>query len=757
MKITFYGTRGSGPAEGNEFARYGGATTCVLLTEGKTKIMIDAGSGVSSALRDLDSSSELYLFITHPHLDHLSGIVTLIPYLKKGTVHIFGRSRGGLDIQEQIMRIMSPPIWPLTACQFENVTFCDIPEGSFEIGGITVKTMESSHPGGATLYRFESQKSGRSAVMAFDFNHSGGYGKMLTDFAMGADILVYDGNMNTAEHKLRSDWGHSTPAMGAKIAEETGSKLIVTHHGMFKSDAEIDGIIKEARKIHDDTYAAADGMSIEETENGMKIRTALNRGRDILSCLLDVGEMLSSEKDDDALLEKITRAAMYITGADAGTLYILEDSHLHFKIMITKSKNVFKGGKGDPIDLPPVPLKPENVCAAAVLEEKLINIPDAYDNDHYDFSGPRKYDAINGYKTTSILVVPMVNDRDDIIGVMQLINATDSRGKVIPFKSEDEKILSSIASQAAISLTNMNYSKQVTKLLNGFVKVMSTGIDARTPYNANHTKNMVRYCEKFLAYERQASGKWNIDDSMRRELLMSIWLHDIGKLITPLEIMDKNSRLGDGLESVENRFRRILLLNRLDYAEGKCTEKEFTDKNELIRNDLDFIRSINTAGFLADEKLAYLEEIRNRHFTDDDGTEVPYITEKEYTQLSIRKGTLTQEERNIMQGHVVMTSKMLSGLEFPKDYSEVPFWAGSHHEYLNGLGYPNHLKGEDIPWQVRLITILDVFEALTARDRPYKPPMPAEKAFGILDAMVRDCQVDAEILEEFKKSDAWEL
>lgn len=756
MKIKFYGTRGSAPVEGADCRAYGGATTCLLMTSGKTTIMIDAGSGASAAVRDIDRTTDLYLFLTHPHLDHLSGIVLLLPVMEKGRLHIFGKNREGLSVKEQIMRLMSPPTWPISADRMKNASYGDVPAGEFEIGDFTVNTMESSHPGGSTLYRFTSKEDGKSAVIAFDFNHSDGYDDKLTEFANGSDVIIYDGNMEPDEYKEHSDWGHSTPAAGAAIANRTGSRLVLTHHGVMKTDDDLDRISKEVQKDCPDAILASDGMTIELTDDGISAVSTADRRKDILNCLLDLGIMLSSEKDDEILLEKITRAAMYITGADGGTLYILDDNQLHFKIMITKSKNFFKGGKGDPIDLPPVPLKKENVCAASVLERKLINIPDAYDNNRYDFSGPRRYDAINGYKTTSILVVPMVNDKDDVIGVMQLINATDYCGNVIPFPYEDEKILSTIASQAAISLTNMNYSRQVTELLNGFVKVMSTGIDARTPYNANHTKNMVKYGEKFFEFEKSTSGRWNIDEQTKRELLMSVWLHDIGKLITPLEIMDKNSRLGEGLEAVENRFRRILLLNRLSYAEGKITKAQFEENDSAISDDLAFIRTTNNDDFLSDEKLARIDGLKNKTFIDDDGTETPYITEKEHSQLSIRKGTLTQEERSIMQGHVVMTSKMLSGLEFPKEYSNVPFWAGSHHEFLNGLGYPNHLKAEDIPWQVRLITILDVFEALTARDRPYKPPMPVEKAFGILDFMVKDGQVDPEILEEFKKSNAWD-
>jgi HD-GYP domain-containing protein (c-di-GMP phosphodiesterase class II)/ribonuclease BN (tRNA processing enzyme) len=754
MRITFYGTRGSVPVGGTEHRRYGGATTCCLLTFGQTNIMVDAGSGATSALRDLDCGGELYLFITHPHLDHLSGIVSLIPAFGAGRLHIYGRPRGGLSVKEQVARVMSPPLWPVCADGFGSIDWIDVPEGEFEAGGVRVSSMESNHPGGCTLYRFGT--GDESVVTAFDFNHAGGFGDRLAEFAAGARLLVYDGSMSAEEYEEHPDWGHSVPQIGAQIAARTGSRLIITHHSPGDDDRLLAESEEKLAGEYPGTVFAADGMTVDVTGGEVTVRARTERERDILSCLLDVGIMLSTEKNPDYLLEKITRAAIYITGADGGTLYTCGKECLEFRIMITKSKDFFKGGRGDPIDLPPVPMKPDSVCTAAVLERRLINIPDVYDDRRFDFSGPRRYDALNGYRTQSILVVPMVNDRDDVIGVMQLINATDLEGHVIPFPHEDEAILSSIASQAAISLTNMNYSKQIVELLNGFVKVMSNGIDARTPYNANHTRNMVKYGERFFDYEKRTGGKWDVSDNERSEILMSVWLHDVGKLITPLEIMDKATRLGSGIDAVRARFGRAKLLNRLDRAEGRIDGAEFERRAAELDADLALVETVNTAGFLPDDRLAAVNALREKTYVEEDGSAGRLITDVEFGQLSVRKGTLTDEERAIMQSHVSMTSRMLSGLTFPKDYVHVPEWAGSHHELLNGSGYPRHLTGDGIPWEVRLITILDVFEALTARDRPYKPPMPAERALGILDSMVKDGQVDAELLGEFKLSGAWE-
>lgn len=260
--------------------------------------------------------------------------------------------------------------------------------------------------------------------------------------------------------------------------------------------------------------------------------------------LLDIGIALSSEKDGDKLLEYILDTAMDITQCDGGTLYINGEDCLIFKIMVTKSKGIRKGGKYGSIELPPVPVSMKNVCACCMMKKTMINVADVYECQEYDFSGPRNYDAITGYKTKSMLVVPMEDDQGKIIGVLQLINAMDENNDIVIFEKEVEKVICSLASQAAICLTNMNYAGEVEKLLNSFVAVMSTAIDARTPYNVNHTKNMVKYGEKFIKWLETQNGGWVLSKNERKAFLLSIWLHDVGKLTVPLEVMDKPDKIG---------------------------------------------------------------------------------------------------------------------------------------------------------------------------------------------------------------------
>ena len=465
---------------------------------------------------------------------------------------------------------------------------------------------------------------------------------------------------------------------------------------------------------------------------------------------------LTAQRDREELLSTILDNAMDIAACDAGTLYLLEDDGLHFVRMVTRSQNIRQGGHADPIRLPPVPMEEKYVAAWVAIHNETINVPDVSTDRHFDFTGSLRYDAMTGYRTQSMLVVPLSNDRGELIGVMQLINALNESGKTVPFDPDGEFLISAIASQAALSIVNMKYAEQITSLLDSLVGALTSAIDERSPYNANHTRNMVKIAEAFLDDLERRGDTNAFSERRKRAFLMSIRLHDVGKLTVPLEIMDKESRLGPLLTDIQARFRVIALLDRIAMLEGNVDAQELQRRSCELNDALGFITRINTAGFLPDADLEKLETLAAKHYIDENGTERPWLTEKELTQLRTRKGTLTDGEREIMQNHVVVTSKILSHVSFPKMYSAVPRWAGAHHELLNGRGYPAHLTAEDIPAEVRLLTILDIFEALTAQDRPYKPAMPVEKALDILDSMVQEGAIDGELLELFRRSRAWE-
>ena len=467
--------------------------------------------------------------------------------------------------------------------------------------------------------------------------------------------------------------------------------------------------------------------------------------------LLDIGIALSSEKNSDKLLETILEAAMDISNCDAGTLFILEDNALHFKIMIVKSLEARGGVSGEKVDIPPRALSRNNVCACAALDKTTINIASIYEDKR--FTGPKEFYATTGYNVVSMLAVPMEDDHGDIIGVLQLVNALDAHGEIIPFAPDYEKVLLSLASQAAISLTIRKYAEEVSELLDSFVRVMSTAIDARSPYTANHTRNMAEYTRRFVKWLKDSSFV-EYDEAREKQFLMSVWLHDIGKLVVPLEIMDKENRLGQKIVDVTHRFKEIELQNEINFLNGSITEAERDRRADELRAVRETVEKTDRAGYQTDEMLEAIRSIKEAKAHGPEG-EMVYLTDDEINCLLVRNGTLTDKERRIMESHVVMTKRMLDEMSFPKRYQSIPGWASSHHEYLNGEGYPDKLTAEALPLEVRVMTIVDIYDALTARDRPYKAADPTEKVFAILTDMAKAGQIDAKLLELFKQSEAW--
>ena len=314
-------------------------------------------------------------------------------------------------------------------------------------------------------------------------------------------------------------------------------------------------------------------------------------------------------------------------------------------------------------------------------------------------------------------------------------------------------IINDITELASLKI---RYSQQITNLLDSLVKALSTAIDERSRYTGKHTRNMVKMGRTFLDWLEMTDSSLKFDHERKRAFLMSIWLHDVGKLTIPLEIMDKATRLGDRLDLIEQRLNKMHLLDRIALLEGRIDDEMFKEREDQRDEWILAIHRINHAGYLKDDDFAYIRKMAEFCYEDEDGRVHPFLTDEEVLCLQIRKGTLTNEERATMQGHVIMTRKILDSVEFPDAFNSVPTWASMHHEFINGTGYPDHKKGEEIPDEVRLLTILDIFEALIAKDRPYKDPFPPEKALQILHNMASEGCLDSDILALFEQSRAWE-
>jgi len=468
--------------------------------------------------------------------------------------------------------------------------------------------------------------------------------------------------------------------------------------------------------------------------------------------ILQLGIDLTTVRNRDRLLESIVDNGMEITKCDAGTLYLYEDGVLKFRIMKTLSQHVDRGRNGQEItDIPPVYFREENVCAYSAIHHKVVNIPDVYHSDMFDFAGPKRYDAMTGYRTQSMLVIPIENNENELIGVLQMMNAQDENGKVIAFDEQYEIIIHSLSSLAAIELTNLRYTKEIKLQMQSFVEAMATAIDARTPYNGNHTRMVAKYAmmlaEKINEKQLNGESKEFFDEERMEKLRLAALLHDIGKMIIPKSVMNKATRLDNEKQTVEDRFALLKCCYERDFYRG-CMTKEALDATlSELADWKEFICRVDGAGFLPDEDLERVQELGNKVYSSPDGERIPYITDWEKENLCIRRGTLSAEDRKQMESHVEMTAKILSKVYFNKNYEDVPKWAAMHHEFLNGTGYPNHLSAEDLPIEARILTIVDVYDALTCSDRPYKKPMPKEKALEILCSMVEEGKMDGTLVK----------
>lgn len=471
-------------------------------------------------------------------------------------------------------------------------------------------------------------------------------------------------------------------------------------------------------------------------------------GTEELRRVVSIGIELTTEKNHNLLLKKMVASAMEIAECDAGTLYLYNDDKLHFKIMRTLSLGVSRGEDGEEIDLPPVPLREANVCAYAAIHRELVNIPDVYESDRFDFSGPKNYDKITGYRSGSMLVIPLEDSENELVGVLQLMNKHN--GHEDPFTEEDEFLIKSIGSMAAISLSEKIYLTEVKEQMHSFVQAFATAVDERTPYNGSHTRKVTQYSAILADYINLLHEKGEttdcFDENRKEQLVLAANLHDIGKMIVPLSVMNKATRLDDDLPKVCDRFEYLSVCYERDMYKGRISKEENDSIQQYLKESLEFIKEIDNAGFMPDEKLERVKDISEHRYVREDGGEIPFLNEKETECLMIRKGTLTDEERHIMESHVVMTKRILDQVHFNKRYCNVAKFAAEHHEKLNGKGYPNGLTADELCLESRMLAVCDVYDALTSSDRPYKKPMPKEKAFAILYDMAKYNEVEERLV-----------
>jgi HD-GYP domain-containing protein (c-di-GMP phosphodiesterase class II) len=499
-----------------------------------------------------------------------------------------------------------------------------------------------------------------------------------------------------------------------------------------------------------------------------------------LDRLNSIGVALSAEHDNNRLLEIILLGAKELTNADGGTLYtVTDDAKLKFEIMRTLSLNIAMGGTtGKEIPFPPLPIyledgKPNTnmVAAYSVVNTQTVNIPDAYLTEGFDFSGTRKFDEKTGYRSKSFLTVPMTNHENEIIGVLQLINAIDPlTNEIIPFSESHQRLVESLASQAAVALTNHNLIDGLKNLFESFIKLIADAIDEKSPYTGGHCQRVpeltMMLADAAIKTDVGPLKSFTMTEKEVYELKIAAWLHDCGKVTTPEYVMDKATKLEtifDRIHLIDHRFE-LLKTQR----ENACLRKALTSarngtnvnalqleheinaiKREL-EDDKNFIRKVNIGGeSMQLEDLQRIKSIANYEYLNDSGHTSKFLSENEVYNLNIERGTLTPEERMVINNHIVVTINMLDALTYPKDLRRVPEYAGGHHERMDGKGYPKGLTREQMSIPARMMGIADIFEALTSKDRPYKKAKTLSETLSILGKMRLDNHIDPDVFDLF--------
>ena len=728
-------------------------------------IVIDAGN-VLNALGD-EAKDINHIFLTHSHADH----ITDLPFI----IETFFESREipltiyALEETIEVLKKHSfnDVIWPdftkiklLRKDAFSLILKPIKLDEIIKIHNYSIKAIKANHISGAC--GFVIKKNHQGFVISGDTHINPhiweeinndeeirsliiecSYPDKLQELAKLTKHLTPELIANELEKLTRKNlsvfYYHLKPSYNKELLKDIKKHKLLTYNGK---------ILKEGDVIHIETGSIESTvLSEHKFEEIMKINLAF-----------------SSQHDKNILLEDILTLTRNLTNADAGTLYIKskDEKYLSFKVVHNNTLNIKMGGTKNNLNWPDLPIfkedgSPNNEMIAVVCanEKRIINIPDVYKTTKYQFDGTKDFDKSTSYHSKSMLVIPLINHDNEVIGVLQLINKIKN-GEIINFNKLDEKVIISLASQAAMALTNMQLITSLEDFIDAFVTTIAKAIDTKSPYTSDHigkVEEIALLVAKAISDDNTIYKKIKYSENDYKQLSLAAWMHDIGKISMPEHIIDKATKLEkifDRIHLIEQRFEVIKLNKEIEYLKNQTPRTEYENFTNEINNDIEFIKRINFGGeFMSDEDIQKLENISRKVYIKNDGEIISFISEDEFYNLSIKKGTLTKEEIEIIRNHAQLSLDMISGLPFPKKYKDVLNIACNHHEKLNGLGYPRGLKAEEISLEDRIMILADIFEALTASARPYKDAMKLSKVKDILSSMANKGELDKELIDFF--------
>lgn len=504
--------------------------------------------------------------------------------------------------------------------------------------------------------------------------------------------------------------------------------------------------------------------------------------------LIETGKSLSAVRDVDQLLVMILTKARFLVGADAGSIYVIENA-----LEETSSKQLeFKLSQNDSLEYKSkeftVPISMNSIAGATVLTKKTINIEDVRSIDENSpYSYDSKSDEITGYQTRSILAVPMINQNDEVLGIVELINKKknpesrlssnkDFLSVVVPFDEESQALVETLASQAGIAIETAFLYDEIKRIFDGFIHASVHAIEQRDPTTSGHSSRVALLTRKLAeTVSDLKTGRFSdiaFDETNLKEIETAAILHDFGKIGVREEVLVKAKKLyGPNLKMIRGRFdfiRRSIendhLHRRLMMVEAGTPEEELGILDQACERaigDIEdcwrIIRSANEPTVLPSGDFQKIEQVAKRSYFDLGGQRQPFLTRDEVGSLQIAKGSLTDEELDEIRSHAAHTISFLEQIPWSKSMRNIPKFAGMHHEKLDGTGYPKGVKDEQIPLPAKMMAVADIFDALTASDRPYKKAIPIERALDILKMEAKDKHIDGDLVQIFIDSEVYRI
>ena len=725
-------------------------TTSFLLRE---DIVIDAGN-LSNGLESVEKIE--YIFLTHSHFDHILDIPFVIDTnfsKREKSLKIYALK----ETINAVKKVFDNQIWPdFSKINLLNgkkaIEFIEIvPYEKIIIDDIIFTPIKANHSVAAVGYKIE--KNNQAVIITGDtYKHN----KLLEDIKNTKNLkaVFIECSFPSNFEELAKTSKHLTPKL---ILDMKIKAKLFFYHFKYEFKSQIIAELISFDLIKDKNQILNDGMCIKIFDKNPCKFSFNNIYQKRLKKLMEIGVELSFQNNINYLLEDILSVAREFTNADGGSVYLKIGDKLYFSIIQNDTLNTFMGGRHEKIKWPPLELyidgkeNKKMVASLCALTQKIYNIPDVYQNKKFDFSGTKKFDKTTGYYSKSMLVIPLINHKKETIGVLQLINKKD-KDFIIPFNEDDEEITMSLASQAAVSITKNKLIEDLENFIESFIKVIAKAVDEKSKYTGNHVQKVAILAElmsKEINKDKEYFKDITYNENMLKQIKIAALLHDIGKITTDPRIMDKSTKLESVVDKID------IIAERFEIIKRDLMLKGINDFSEII-DDLEFLKSVNIGGeFMSDDKIARIDEIANKYKYIFDDKEVSILRDDEVEMLKIRKGTLSEAEREHIQRHALMTLEMLSALPFPNEYKEVTHIAANHHEKLNCKGYPRGLCQNDLTLEDKMLAICDIFEALTASDRPYKTPKKLSEVFKIMGFMVKDGEIDEKLFKFFVEKGIW--